>query len=198
MNRNSSTSRFSDSRHHQQGFTVIELLMVIAIMAIVMTIAVPSYTTFVQNNRLTSQLNTFVTSVNLARSESVKRSVNVVMCKSADQAACTTNSTGWQQGWIVFADADSDNSLDSGETILRVSEGFDGGNTLVGESGSDVRNFIAYQSNGVTTFPAAVGEVELVLCDERADDSVAKAIAIAPTGRVQSMYAEDSSLSCSS
>lgn len=182
----------------QAGFTLIELMITLIIAAILVTVAIPSFNTTIQNNRVTTQINDFVSTLNLARTEAIKRGARVTVCKSADASNCNTSSTGWEQGWIVFVDSDADETRDSGETILLTSEGMPAGSTLQGASGSAVNNYVSYRASGKTTFPISGGEVALILCDARNDNSVTKAITVAPTGRVSTIPVTTSSLSCSS
>jgi len=184
--------------HISAGFTLIELMVAIFISAIVLTMAVPSFTATVQNNRVTAQVNDFVSTLNLARSEAIKRGARVTVCKSADGSSCDASSTGWEQGWIVFVDSDGDETHDGGETILLTSEGLSEGTTLRGAPSADVNKYVSYRSSGKTTFPVSGGIVALILCDPRNDDSVTKAITVAPTGRVSTVPVSSSSLSCSS
>jgi type IV fimbrial biogenesis protein FimT len=172
-------------------------MITLFIAAIMVTIAVPSFTTTIQNNRVTTQLNDFVSTLNVARTEAIKRGARVTVCKSPDASNCNTSSTGWEQGWIVFIDSDADETRDSSETILLTSEGMSAGTTLRGATGTDVNNFVSYRSSGKTTFPLAGGVVALILCDSRNDNSVTKAITVAPTGRVSTVPVNSSSLSCS-
>jgi len=90
-----------------KGFTLIELMIVIAIASILMTLAVPSFSLMINNSKVTSATNEFVGSLNLARSEALKRSGNVSVCKSnAAYTACdTTAATFTTNGWLVFSDA---------------------------------------------------------------------------------------------
>ena len=90
-----------------KGFTLIELMIVIAIAAILMTLAAPSFSLMINNSKVTSATNEFIGSLNLARSEALKRSNNVSVCKSniAFTACDTTASTFTTNGWIVFTDA---------------------------------------------------------------------------------------------
>jgi type IV fimbrial biogenesis protein FimT len=180
------------------GFTLVELMVTLVIGAVLITMAVPSFTTTIQNNQVTTQINDFVYTLNFARTEAIKRGTRIGVCKSPDGSNCNTSTTGWEQGWIVFIDSDSDNTRDTGETVLMISEGLSDGNTLTGDPGSNVKNYVSYRPSGKTTFPVNGGEVELILCDSRNDDSVTKAITVAPTGRVSTVKATESSLSCSS
>lgn len=90
----------------QRGFTLIELMVTIAVLAIVVTIAAPSFTTMINNNRSIALGEELVTALNYARAEAVKRGDSVSVCASSDGATCTGT---WTQGWVV-ADAD-DNVL---------------------------------------------------------------------------------------
>ncbi|MEE4379215.1 MAG: GspH/FimT family pseudopilin, partial [Candidatus Competibacteraceae bacterium] len=83
----------------QNGFTLLELMVTMAIAAIVLTVAVPSFQGIILNNRIASHTNDFASSLNLARSEAVKRARRTVLCKSSDGATCDTSSAGWEQGW---------------------------------------------------------------------------------------------------
>ena len=183
---------------HQTGFTLVELMVTLFIAAILITVAVPSFTTTIQNNRVTAQINDFVSTLNFARTEAIKRGARVTVCKSGDASNCDTSTTGWEQGWIVFVDTDADNTHDGGEDVLLTSKGLAAGNSLTGDSGSNVKNFVSYKPSGKTTFPVNGGEVELIMCDSRNNDSVTKAISVAPTGRVSTIPATASGLSCSS
>ena len=100
--------------NRQHGFTLVELIITMAIAAILMTVAVPSFTTTIKNNRLVTQANLLVASIGLARSEAVKLGRTATVCVSSDQATCT-GETNWSLGWMVWVDADGDNLLDAGE-----------------------------------------------------------------------------------
>ena len=73
----------------QRGFTIIELMMTVTVLALLLGIAVPSFMETVRNNRIISQNNELISSLNLARSEALKRSGSVSVCASADQATCS-------------------------------------------------------------------------------------------------------------
>lgn len=116
-----------------RGFTMIELLVTISIAAILMTIAVPSFQSFLLNSRLTGHANDLVLGMAYAKSEAVKRGINVSVCASSDSSTCTGT---WKDGWIV---------LSSNGDVLEVHTGYTG--TIC----ADVDE-IAFRSSG---FPVA-------------------------------------------
>lgn len=109
-----------------RGFTLIELLVVIAIVGIAAAIGVPAMSTLIERNTVSGQVDTFIGSFNLARSEAIRRTGTVVMCNSENAESATEPSCSggghWERGWIVFLDRD--NNLiykpDSGDVLLSV------------------------------------------------------------------------------
>ncbi|MDX1678496.1 GspH/FimT family pseudopilin [Arsukibacterium sp.] len=83
------------------GFTLVELMVTIAVVAIVATIAVPSFNGLVQGNRLSGATNQLVSAFHLARSEAIKRSQNVSLCATSDGINCTPRAD-WNS-WLVLA-----------------------------------------------------------------------------------------------
>lgn len=157
------------------GFTLLELLITVALISIVMAIAVPSMTTFTQNDRLTTNINALIGQLAYARSEAVKRSQQVSICASNNAASCTGGN--WQDGWIVYIDADGDNSFTAGEEILRAQQALQGANTLTTAIGTQV----TYDYRGFVN-AASVGS--FLLCDGRSGP-YGKTIRISTTGRVR-------------
>ena len=92
------------------GFTLVELLVVMAVAAILATLAGPALWNFIQNARTTAQANELVTAINLARSEAVKRGESIELCASDDSADC---GGAWTDGWIV-------REATGGNDVLRV------------------------------------------------------------------------------
>ena len=112
-----------------QGFTLMELLIVVAIIAISAQVAVPALMNLVRDNRLVSQLNGFTSSLLLARNQAASRNLHVALCPSTDGVSCT-GGREWEMGWIVFVDSDDDRRVDEGETVLRRQQALRGGNTV--------------------------------------------------------------------
>ena len=104
---------------YKRGFTLVELLITIVVASILIAVAVPAFSSFVQNNRIAAQTNELVTAIATARSEAIKRKQDVTVCNSSDGATCTGS---WSQGWILFTDTNSNGTVDAGDndTVLRV------------------------------------------------------------------------------
>lgn len=112
-----------------RGFTIIELMLTLAVVAILATVAAPSFVNVIQNNRATTQANELVAAINLTRSEAVKRGVRVSLCSSSDQASCD-DSNDWSVGWIAFVDTGVANPVV--DEVLRAWDAPDGTPALTG------------------------------------------------------------------
>ena len=104
-----------------RGFTIIELMVTVAIMAIGMAIAYPSFTGMIRSNRLATSTNTLISPFNLARTEAIRSNRGGGICMSANGTSCTT-SGGWEQGWLVWTDLDGKGDLTAGEPVVRYFE----------------------------------------------------------------------------
>jgi type IV fimbrial biogenesis protein FimT len=104
-----------------RGFTLLELMVTLFIVSIVVAAAVPSFKSMAVRNRLVTYTNDFIATVNLARSEAVRRAAPVTICHSDDGTTC---SGSWNDGWITFADADGNGVADDpeDEPVIRVHE----------------------------------------------------------------------------
>lgn len=114
-----------------RGFTLIESMVTIALIVILTTIAVPAYRHFTASNRAATEINTFVGDLQYARMAAIQNGTDVTMCVSSDGKSCK-GSGDWTDGWIVFMDTNNDQTVETGETRLRVHEGLTSGDTLTG------------------------------------------------------------------
>ena len=107
------------------GFTMIEVLITIAIAATLMSLAIPSFRYITNSNRIASELNGLLGDLQLARAQAIKEGRTVTVCQSSDSATCT-NSTSWEGGWIVFSDPTNVGVYDAGEIYVRKQKPFSG------------------------------------------------------------------------
>lgn len=187
---------------YSSGFTLIELIMSVVIGGMIMTMGVPSFSSFIKNNQLTTQVNDFVSTANIARTEAIKRKSRVVVCKSSSGTGCSSSSASWQSGWIAFVDTDNDNTVDAGEDIIAVKKALPEGATLKSNT-----TLTSGGSSGVAFFFDAKGRSsvvtggtgELLVCDSRAALSHSKLVYLTSIGRIETISSpssSDTSLTC--
>lgn len=94
-----------------EGFTLIELMVTVALVAILLAVAVPSLTTFQRNAQLTSFSNTLLAAINAARGEAMKRGRSAMVVP--------VDGSSWSSGWVVFVDLDrSQTYVEAGDLTL--------------------------------------------------------------------------------
>lgn len=153
------------------GVTLIELMVTVAILAILITIAAPNFQTLMLNNRLSGITNEFMGTLNFARSEAIKRGGSVSVCRSSNGSTCSGN---WTNGWIVFLENnDAPNhgtrATDGTEPILRINDSLGGEYTAVSDN---FANFITYSRSGTANTTG-----NFVFC-HNSDESHAQAIVV--------------------
>lgn len=106
----------------ERGFTSLELLVTVAILAVLATLAVPSFIHVVRQSRVNATVNELHAALNYARQSAIVRNSYVVMCKSADGAHCNHGLPDWNSGWLIFDNLDRDAAVQvgAGEPVLRV------------------------------------------------------------------------------
>jgi type IV fimbrial biogenesis protein FimT len=116
------------------GFSIIELMVVVALAGVLLGLAVPSFRGLIERNRAAGEMNSLVGDLQFARSEAIKRGLPVSVCPSSDSSTCLGAGT-WHSGWIVFTDPDRSGTLDDAdaEEVLRIRAAWSGGDTLVAD-----------------------------------------------------------------
>ncbi|MEE2982367.1 MAG: GspH/FimT family pseudopilin [Pseudomonadota bacterium] len=124
------TEGIATNNQRQSGFSLIELLITIAVAAIVLGVGVPNFVSLVRSNRTVTEVNNLVAAIHLARSEAVGRGIEVRIAPQdpvAATGACVDPCiSGWVSGWIVGIDLNGNrNFTDPGDTVLRIFEAVD-------------------------------------------------------------------------
>lgn len=175
------------------GFTLLELIITVSIAAILIAVAVPSFSNIIKDNRLTSHINDFIVDANLARSEAMKSGTRVTMCpKNTAGTGCTTN---WENGWIIFKDENANATVDGEEKAMRVHEALAGSSITLRSSG-DTNEYLSFNSQGLAkTSSGATLTGEIILCDDR-KDAYAKGILVGGGGTVSLRTPADITITC--
>jgi type IV fimbrial biogenesis protein FimT len=175
----------------QAGFTILELMVVVAIVGILMAVAVPAMGDFIRNGRITAAANDVMAALHFTRSEAIKRRQPVTLCTSANallgsnlqnpNATCADSE--FLTGWIVFEDLNQNGQREAGDTILLNHGPMHAQITAA----SELDPFrVTYLLNG---FALNTNGARLVLCDQRGNTpsggelSSARGVFVAVTGR---------------
>lgn len=130
-------------RSSARGFSLVELFVTLGVLSILTAVSIPLITSTVNGSRVTGSANEFVAALQLARMESIRRNVRVLVCESSDGLSCT-GSTQWR-GWVVFADRNQNGLVDIDEQINsgRVEA------PLLARASGNIGNRILFRSDGL-------------------------------------------------
>ncbi len=177
----------------QKGFTLLELMFVVAVGAILMSVAVPALQSFSSNAKQTGAINDFVSSIHLARNTAITTNARVTMCPSTNATSCET--VGWDNGWILFRDRNSNQTVDGTETIIGNGAPSDGLDIVSAQYGQ----FLMYRPSGrIMTADTTTNTGEFTVCDRRGADH-SKVVIVDLSGRPKLSYtkADGSAPTCS-
>lgn len=160
------------------GFTLIEMLMTIAVLAVLCTLAMPSYGKLIGRTHVRTARDALNGALNQARLAAVDRRTQVVICPSADQRQCD-RTTQWQHGWIVFADIDHDRKRSDGDPLIAVAQAQPGGVAILTSGG---RLIVDYHPDG----SAGGSNLALTICDRAAGATDAMRLVVNNAGRARS------------
>jgi len=161
----------------QNGVTLIEMMVALAVLAFLITVAIPGFQELFRGNRVVTQANQVLHALALARSEAVKRSAPITICKNngASPPGCSNaaNNT-WESGWIIYADANGNGAYNAGEEIL-VEEA-----TAAGYSVRTTNNYqtVQFLANGTPNFSDTFR-----VCRPDADTQKSRSVTINVIGR---------------
>jgi type IV fimbrial biogenesis protein FimT len=174
-------SRGMRPRPSARGMTLVEMLTVVAVMAILMSFAVPSISVLIDSAKVSSASNVLLAGLHLARSEAIKRNSRVVLCKSADGVACASDG-GWEQGWIVFHDANNNGLREASETMIRREMPLSSSLRLTGNQ--NVVRYVSFAPSGATKLTGGGFQAgTLTVCRQSVAPGEARQIILNAAGR---------------
>lgn len=162
----------------ERGMTLLEMLITLAISAILLTVVAPSVQQIVASNKTVSEINELSSVLRFARFTAIEQSSNVVVCPTSDFAECSTN---WNQAKIAFIDDNGNGDRDTNEDILSSATAIQSANSMTGPSAS-----IVFFENG-----GANASVSVQVCPSDDDTKQAKALNITLQGRVRVSVDDD-------
>ncbi len=189
------------------GFTLIELMVMLAVLAVVMSVGVPQLTMFFKGGRMVTNTNDLVAALRIARSTAIKEGKRVTLCKStnAESAARTCDATAavdWDQGWFVFVEGTNAGNVTgfysaaTDGAVVRVNTGAEGDDTTIKTANAAIANFVSFSSRGLPTNANGFSvNGTFMVCDDRglknaSGNVVANGIVLMASGRAGSSKVE--------
>lgn len=163
------------------GFTLIELMITVALMAIMLTLAAPSFLSYRRNSELVSIANNFLAALNAARTEGMKRNMYAMVVPA-------NNDNDWSAGWVVFVDVNADGTYDSGDIIVLRQDAPPSYITLSGNgSTAETNSHVRYDGSGFSRPLSGLATATLSISrnDAGTDFSQIRRVKIANTGRAR-------------
>lgn len=152
-----------------EGFTLIELMITVALLGILATLALPAFQGSMDRQRIQSAANSLSVAFATARSESVKRGRTVSVCKSSDKTDCTTDGD-WSVGWIIYITAGAP---------IKAFDSPSGGVSMAGSAVPDLQNSVQFDPSGASNL-AGTGGVTICIAGQ-----TSRVVSIASSGRIR-------------
>jgi len=160
------------------GFSITELMVVVAIVAILLGIGAPSYRYITNSYRMSAEVNGLLGDLQYARAEAIREGQYVTACVSNDGVSCTGD-TDWAKGWIVFSDPNNNQTVTAG--VLRVQGAFTGTtpDTFIADGNVSA---VTYNREGFATTAAGIVGTTLTLHDSTANSAWSRCLVITGVG----------------
>ena len=166
--------------HRNSGFTLTELMISLAIVAILLTLGVPSFRYLTNSYRISAEVNSLLGDLMYARAEAIKEGQNVTVCSTANGTTCS-GAAAWQTGWLVYSNPLPGAASPPAGSVLRVQAAFTGTtpDSFVASSGI---GSITYNREGFATTAAGFPSTTFVLHDPTINGTWTRCLLINPTG----------------
>lgn len=160
------------------GFTLVELMVTIAVAAILMAVALPSFQGVMRSNRVSTTTNQMIGALSLARMEAIRNTRGAGVCASADGSTCSA-AGDWTAGWLVWSDVNGNGTYDgtATDTALRYVQGSDN-MTVTGPAGADA---IRFDARG----RVAAAQTLVLQSTNCGSQLLRRTLTVAPTGQVR-------------
>lgn len=158
--------------NRQQGVTLLEMLIALAVSAIALTVVAPNIQDIIAKNRITGEINELSSAIQFARYSAIDENGTALVCPANDFANCSTN---WNQAKIVFIDANGNGDRDTSEPLLMSTSASSGNNDFTGPSGS-----ISFSDTGASNMITTI-----TICPSNNDVKMARGVNVNMQGRVR-------------
>ncbi len=168
------------------GFSIIELMVTLAIVAILAAVALPSFEGVLRSNRLATYTNQLVASLTLARSEATRNPTGAALCTSTNGSTC---GGGWNDGWMVWIDVNGNGNPDAGERVVRYTQGNPKlalASTALPAAGGSLK--IRFDARGRTVGAAQTYTIDVQPDDCPSGKDLVRRLSVRSTGQVQTTH----------
>lgn len=180
------------SKKHAAGYTLIELLAVLAIASTLLVVAIPMFRTQIQNSRMTAAATDLLGTFMSAKAQAIGRSDLVTVCISNEDADDCATSGQWEDGWLTFVDSDGNANVDGAEEIIQIHPALAEQltvRTLAAETGDgSLQNSVTYRPNGLTDLS---GTKRLIICNSLGYGVPVRVLIVSMLGKASILKDED-------
>lgn len=162
----------------QQGVTLLEMLITIAILAILISVVAPSIQSILIKNRITADINTLSAAAQQARFSAVNEQQNVLLCPTSNYTQCVSN---WRNAKMVFVDQNGNQQRDADEPLIASSDSLNQHNEIYGITGA-----ITFDDQGAISTNATI-----TICPDTNDANYASALLLTLYGRISAAIDSD-------
>ncbi|MBQ0712212.1 MAG: GspH/FimT family pseudopilin [Porticoccus sp.] len=150
-----------DFFNRKKGFTLVELLITIALVAVISALAIPSFQTLIKKHKISLEAQRVLTTLHFTRMEAIKRNSLVSLCPSSDGLACSPD-LSWMDGWIVFSDRGKRGEIDHDlDRVIRIGDPAKKGNMLYT---TKHHKWFGYKPGGGSVGSSGSGNTSFIIC----------------------------------